>query len=234
MSKNHYITVLQDIGIDYSDMETDSAAFCHRCVKAAKDLAFKLDRKETMPEKEASFKKDAYKDVEAAAIAKQIFEQIMNLVVQQTPEVLANLLPMFPEITASLNAQVRSASYRGEAAEGLSKKHLYEMYNTLRKCHEAFVTYKKLVDYEGFMKDPTAGALIPAKSGNYGNGGKHTLALYKIVIDGDSYINPFEAARILDVKVTTYMDMVEMIRNIEPNKKGKKVLGEFTVSLEAF
>jgi hypothetical protein len=218
--------LLTDLEVDFSDMLTDPNTFIKRVVSKSRELAAELDKKNNLGEIESRYKANCYRNKEAADRAEELKAQIMSMIFAETPEVIANLLPMFAELTGDMANEVRTASFRASNVSYLPKRMILDHYIRLKKMYEAYINFAKLMYPDELKKvlPPT----IPPKTGNYGTGENHKT-LYHAVIDGETYINPYEAGRILGVEVNHYMDIVDAIRAATDGEiNGRKVdLQEF-------
>jgi len=215
MSEN--TNIWEDFGIDQTDWLDDPKAFSNRILAKADELRRELQSKNSVANLEENFKAKALSNKDAAAIAEEFIENILNTMAEFDPEVVANILVRFPEVTKTAHTIIRSTSMRKNRV--YSKKRLHAMYVKLRKMYGMYTDFMKM--YAPDKKFP----MIPAMSGNYADD-KTTLGIteYAFVIDDEEYYNWYHVARMLDVKIENYMDLVEIFENAKNNKiNGKKV-----------
>ncbi len=213
---NTFKTVCEQLDIDMDLMESDPAAFIQIVHRKAMDLGAELKHKNSLQDIETSFKAEARRNAEAMDRAQEIFDKIMDLVSDEEPEVIANLLPRMAEITQVANNQVRSMAIRKNTRGFLNKKQLHLLYVSLKKTYDAYVDFMKM-----FGKIERA-PMIPAITGNYG-AESSSVRTFLVYVDGEELISPYIAARRLGLEITHYMDMIEIIDNSDGTIAGKNV-----------
>lgn len=205
--KNAFKNLMDDLGIDYSDMETNPKVFCRRVYDAAMNLSRTLDEKQTDADIQRKFREKATKDEDAIKEAQLAYDAISKIIHDLSPAAVANLLPMMSEITSQMNNVVKTAAYRESDDKRLSKKYVHEMYINLKKFYEVYVNYLKL--FNGVKENFP---IIPAKSGNYSNGATSS-SFFIVEIDGEPYWNPYRAAKVLGLEIDFYTDLIEIVKN---------------------
>lgn len=218
---------LEDLDVDSSDMMDNPKAFIIRMYAKSKDLAAQLDSKSSMSEHERLFKVEAYKNEAAKEKAQEIFEHFSTIISEQEPEVLVNLLTLFPELTSMAQSSVRSMSMRTSGTATLSKKQINLLYIKLKKTYETYINYMKLFQADKIGIPP----VIVAKKGNYSDySGTSGIKTFEFIIDNVSYINPFSVAKKLDLTVKHYMDLPEILQELLKDDPDKLINGH-TVKL---
>lgn len=219
--KNAFQSILKDLEIEFDDMmDPDGATdFIERVVKKAKELEEQLDKKNSIVDVETDFKKVSYRDADARRQAAVVYNQILDLILEQDAATIANLVNLFPDIVGIANGQLRTEALRTSGQEVLTKKHLHEMYISLKAGYDAYIGFMKLMYAESIPKNPP---MIKSKSGNYSTGSSG-MKVYVIIIDDEVVQNPFRAAKELGLEITHYMDVVEIVQNSDGYIRGKKV-----------
>ncbi len=219
MSTNPFANVLADLGIDSSDLFTDPAAFIKRMVNKASDLAAELNRNNTIQTQMDEFKGKALKDVAARDRATELFNVIQGMILDESAEVVANLLPMMPELTSTMTNMIHSMSMRSSTVNSLSKKHNHLLYIKLRDVYEKYCKFMQAFMPENFPANPP---IIPAKQGNFSDAVSNSgVKLYKFYLrmspgtEPIEFISPFALAVRLGFTIKTFMDLPEIVEASE-------------------
>jgi hypothetical protein len=218
--------VMIDLDIQFDDMFENHEEFAKRVTRKARELAAQLDRKTPLADVEADFKAKAYQNKDAKAEASELHGQILALLQDRSPEVLANLLQMMPSISDSISNEVKGMAIRNSNSQVLSKRHIHMMYTRLKKGYDTYVTFVKMM--EGILLPA-----IPAKSGNFGDDsaitGTKIHRIYVMQTDENGkefemmYTNPWTCARHLGLEIKFYSDLIDMIVDNNYEIKGKAI-----------
>lgn len=215
---NKFENTWADMGIDFSDWQTNPAEFCKRVAKKANELAAELQKENSLMDTEERFKARAYSNKEAAAEAQEFIDLLMEKMSNSSPEVIANIMVRMPEVTSYGHTIIRTTSMR--LGRSMSKKRTHAMYVKLRKMYESYTNFYKMV-YPDQLKNPP---IIPARSGNYGDEGKNLgIKEYIFCIGEEEYMNYYTAARILGIEIANYMDLVEYYQANKTSTDGRKL-----------
>lgn len=215
--KNKFITTWIDLGVDYENWRTDPKDFCEKVAKRARELAIDLEKANTVMSNEESFKAQAYKDKEAIAAAEEIINNLMDILVASSPEVIANVMIRMPQVTSFGHTTIRTMAMR--KTRTYTKKRTHAMYVRLRKMYESYTEFMKLM-YPEDLKNPP---IIPAKSGNYGKDTELGIKEYIFCIDGEEFMNYYEAARLIGITIESYMDLVEYYQANDTTEDGREL-----------
>ena len=225
--KEKFNQVLEDLEIDASDMMDDPPAFITRVIAKSKELSEQLDAKSSMAESERKFKERALKDTEAKEIAQDIFNNFYDIIVEQPPEVLVNIMALFPELMSTCNSSIRSMSMRSGNVTTLSKKQVNLLYIKLKNTYETYIEFMKLFQADKIGKYPP---VIPPKKGNFSDYSVSGIKAYEFIIDGISYVNPYPVAKKLGIEMKHYMDLPDKIRALQGDDPDA-LINEHTVKL---
>jgi hypothetical protein len=219
-AKNQFSQVLADLEVDSSDMMDNPKAFITRVITKSKELSAQLDARSTIGESEKRFKESALKNKDAQEKAKEIFDNIYDVVSEQEPDVLVNIMALMPDLIQLMNSSVRSMSMRSGNVTSLSKRQINLLYIKLKNTYETYIQFMKLFQPDKIGIPP----VIPPKKGNFSD---HTATMgiktFEFVIDGEPWINPFAVAKELGLKIEFYMDLPEMIEKLGPEINGHTV-----------
>lgn len=201
---------LADLEIDATDCMDDPKAFIDRVFAKSKEFLSVLDAGNTLAEHEKKFKEKAVKNPDAKKKAEEVFEQISTMILDLEPDVLVNLMAMFPEVLQVANNSIRAMSMRSGAATTLSKRQISLLYTKLKNTYEVYIQFMKMFDPE---KLPKFTPIMVARKGNFSDYSSTAgVKTYEFIVDGYTYINPFAVANILKIKdVTHYMDLPDKI-----------------------
>jgi predicted house-cleaning noncanonical NTP pyrophosphatase (MazG superfamily) len=226
-AKEQFNQVLADLEVDSSDMMDNPKQFIDRVIAKSKELAKQLDARGTLSEHERTFKEKAMKNTDAKAKAEVLYEQIYELIADQDPEVLVNLMPLIADITSMMNSSIRSMSMRSGNVTTLSKRQINLLYIKLKKTYETYIQFMQFFQPEMIYKQPP---VIPPKKGNYSDHSATSgIKTYQFIIDGAEWINPFPVAKLLEIEMKHYMDLPDAIRKLQPT--GNEKIKGHTVKL---
>ena len=222
VAKGEMRQALIDLEIQFDDMYDDPKAFSDRVLRKSRDLAAQLDRKQSLSTIEEEFRNKSLRNKDAKEKAEEIHSRILDLVVGEDPEVLANLIPMLHDIESTISNEVKAMAIRQVASTRLSKRHIHLMYMRLKKGIDAYVGF---MDLMFDIKLPT----IPAKPGNYSDDYQTSgVKIYRIYIqdelEGEIMLqNPFAAAKLLGLEVKFWLDFFDIVKENNGVIKGKNV-----------
>jgi len=211
-----------DLEIPYEDMFVNREEFSKRVQRKARELSAQLDRKTPLADVESAFKAKSHRNEDAKNKAKEIYSQILDLVVGEDPEVLANLLQMLTGVSTTVENEVRAMAIREASDQILSKRHVHLLYQRLQKGYDVYVKFCKLMYSENY-------SLIPSKPGNYAdNTGSSGIKIYRIYVTNETgeeimFMNPFPCAKYLGVEIKFFMDLFEILEENDYEIKGRKV-----------
>lgn len=220
-SKAQFSQVLEDLEVDYSDMMDNPKAFIARVYAKAQELARQLDAKSSLVESERTFKEKALKNKDAEQKAEILYEHIMDLLVDQDPEVLVHLLGMFPELTSTASNSVRSMAMRTGNVTSLSKRQINNLYIKLKDTYEAYINFMKLMHKDEIGVPP----VIVAKKGNFSDYSANGIRYFEFLVDGYQYTNPFPVAKMLGIKIKFYMDLPDEIEKLQGGDSSVQING---------
>lgn len=210
-TKSAFISICEDLEINMDTMKEDPTSFLKACHAKSRWLAAELDKKTTLTDMESEFKQKAYKNKEAVTQADIVYNEILDIILDQEPEVIAVLLGKMTDINGIAANQVRSHAIRASDKEHLSKKHLHYMYVQLKTCYDAYVKFLQMFNPESIK----GVGIIPSKSGNYGTDNVSGVKLYSYTVDGEYVANPFRVAKMLGLSIKHWMDLNDILEEAD-------------------
>lgn len=190
---------LEELGIEYEDCWKDNPVeLFKRMNKVGDDLVRRLNEPDSMGELTRKFKEKAASNDAAVERAKELLDQINNLILGEDAEVVANLRSMLSKTEALADSIVVTMGIRANSEE-LPKSLLHKMYVNLREFQKM---YLKLGDpMLGLVKNTDQiepHDILPAKSGNY-TPKKSSSKIYTYWVDDQNYANPYTVAKLLGI-----------------------------------
>lgn len=200
---NEFQSICDELDIDTTDMMDKPHQFIERIMTVAKRLGDDLERKTNLTDLEHDFKVKARGNPDAKARAEEIYSNLLDTLLEESPEVLANFINLIPDLTQFVVSNVRTHAIRDTDGVFLNKKQLHMQYIRLKKCYDAYTPFVKMFNDVKFTP------IMPAKSGNYGTPGG--VKTYIFTVDGIEVVNPYKVAKKLGLEIKFYMDLIEII-----------------------
>lgn len=222
VAKGEMRQALLDLDIPFDDMYDNPKEFSDRVIRKARELSAQLDKKNSLSVIEEEFKTKALRNKDAKERAEELHSRILDLVVGEDPEVLANLIGMLHDIETTVSNEVKAMAIRQVSVNNLSKRHIHLMYMRLKKGFDAYVGFMNL------MFDIKLPA-VPAKPGNYSDDYQTSgVKIYRIYIEdeleGEIMLqNPFIAAKMLGLNIKFWSDFFDIVREADGVVMGKHV-----------
>ena len=217
-------TIVEELGIDFSDMMIDPFEFTKRVAAVAELLSAELDKSQTSTDLERKFEETACRNTDARERAKELLDKFLTEVLNESAEVCANVLDLLPDATRSIDSKVKSMGVRS-ISPNLSKRQLHAQYTALKKFYDTWVKFAiKLFDgtlMDAIMPDKVKIPILKAKPGNYSerfpeHGAKSYRFYFADSIDDDDYaIDPWFVANKLGITIKKWSDLSELIRKGE-------------------
>lgn len=202
------VGIFKDLGIDYTVWMDNPSAFARTLRDAAMKLDVQLKEKNSILNLEERFKSKALSNKVAQEQAEEFIQSIFDQIMGMDIDTMVCVLTKLPEISHSMAVTIRNQSMRQERS--FSKRRIHLMYSKLRKAYEIYIGFMMAFKPEDLMKDGKTPPMIPARPGNY-NSDSLGIKEYLFTIDGDDYLNYYTAARILEIDIVSYMDLVDAL-----------------------